>query len=316
MDTFVRRFSLPAWCCAVTLCTVCAGPAAAFPDKPVRIYVGVAPGGVTDVVARLIGQRLGEIWAQPVLIENRTGAEGTIAADTVARSAPDGHSLVLVTSAHAMAKADVKPSYDPIKSFAPVTFIGMQPQILVVNNNVPVSTVGELVKLAKSKPGELNFGSGGEGTITYQAMQLFMKQTGTQMQNVTYRGGAPTLSALLGGEIQLMFGSITVLLEQVKAGKVKTLGVSSSARFAGLPDVPTVAEAGLPGFESVNWFGALAPAGTPRGVVSKLHADIVTAVNSAPVQKSFATQGIVTVNGGPEVFLKQISGEINKWKNF
>ena len=314
MYDFMRRISLLASSCVLVLgaCTA----AAAFPEKPVRIYVGVAPGGVTDVVARLVGQRLGEMWPQPVVIENRTGAEGTIAADTVARAAPDGYSLVVVTSAHTMVKADFKPSYDPLKSFAPLTFIGQQPQILVVNRNVPVNTVGELIKLAKSSPGELNFGSGGEGTITFQVMALFMKQTGTQMQNVNYRGGAPTLTALLGGEIQLMFGSITVLLEQVRAGKVKTLGVSSSARFAGLPEVPTVAEAGLPGFESVNWFGSLAPAGTPRDVVNKLHADFVTAVNSAPVQKSFVTQGIVTVNAGPDAFLKMMTDETNKWKNF
>ncbi len=292
-----------------------ASPAMAeFPDHPVTIVVGVQPGGSIDVLARLIGQKLSETWGQGVVVDNRPGASETIGADYVARSKPDGYTLFMASSSHTLPKEGVTVPYDPVKDFASITFVALQPQILAVRNDLGVNSVKELIALAKSKPGALNYGSGGKGTPTYATTVLMLKRTGTEMTNVTYKGGAPTLAGMLNGEIQLMFGSVTTLLEQVKSGKVKALAVSSAARFPGLPDTPTVAEAAdLPGFEVQFWFGILAPKGTPADIVTKLNTDLVAAIKSSEVQDKLKGLGYVTVASTPEALEKMMTADMAQW---
>lgn len=316
MITRCLRFASSAMIAALV---ALAAPAtsAAFPDKQVTLLVGVAPGGSNDTVARLLAPKLQEIWGQPVVAENRTGAEGTLAASAVAKAAPDGYLLMLVTSSHTIKKSEVKIDYDPIESFSAITYIGVQPQLLVVPPNSPAKDVKEFIALAKAKPREFNFGSGGAGTPTFTAMALFMRQSGTDLVGVNYRGGAPTLTGMLAGEIHTMIGSISLLLDQVKAGKVRALGVTSKQRFPGLPDVPTISEAGnLPDYEAANWFGIVGPAKMPADLVAKMHADIVKAINSADVQAAFAGQGLVTVGGDPAAFRKMMIEDKARWDAF
>lgn len=292
--------------------------AATFPQKPVRFVVGYAPGGGTDVLARVIGRKLSDMWAQPVVVENRAGAGGTIAARLVAHSAPDGYTILMITTNHTVPSHEHRDlNYDPIKSFAPVIEIAYIPSALLVNPSLQVSSVRELIELVKAKPGKLNFGSTGPGTAQFMDMHLLMNAAGIKMVNVTYKGAGLILVALLGNEIQLTLQPITAYLESIKAGKLKALAVTGKVRSGLLPDVPTYSETtALHGFEgSANWYGIVAPAGTSKEIVRKLHDDVATAINTSEVQRLLSVQGFVTVSGSPEQFAKKIANDLSKWSN-
>src|SRR5438034_5972010 len=237
----------------------------AYPTKPVRLVVPFPAGGTTDLLARAAAQKLSEAWGQQVIVDNRPGAAGNIGAELVAKAAPDGYTLLMGTvGTHAInASLYAKMPYDHVKDFAPVILVAGVPNVLVVNPSLPVHSVQELIAYAKANPGKLNFASSGSGTSIHLSGELFKVMTGVQMTHVPYKGSAPALQDLLGGQVQLMFDNLPPSLPQIKAGRLRALAVTSATRAPALPDVPTVAEAGLPGFEASSWFGVLAPAGTP-----------------------------------------------------
>ncbi len=291
-----------------------ASSAQAFPDKPVRIVVGYAPGGGVDAVARMLADKLSAKWGKAVIVENRAGASGTIAEADVARSAPDGHSLVLVSNAFVVVPNLLKLTYKP-SNFAPITQVTQSPDLLVINPKfLPVASTQELIALAKSKPGFLNYGGSGPGSSNALSMQIFNSQLGLNMVQVDYGGTAQIVTALLSGEIQLAFGSQSGFGGQIAAGTVKVLAVSSASRLASMPDVPTVAEsANLPGYEEGQWLGMLTTAGTPKEIVAKLHADIVEAAKLPESQQQLSARGYNFVGSTPEDFSALIDKQLVRY---
>jgi len=320
----VVRPRLGAALCALTLSVAmpCAWPqarppgdAAGYPAKPIRIVSPFAAGGSTDTLARLIGPKLTESWGQPVVVDNRPGAGGTIAAEIVAKAPPDGHTLLLTSvSAHAINPAlRARLPYDPMKDFAPVTQLASGNNVLVVHPSLPVKTVKELIVLARARPGQLTFASGGVGTPAHLAGELFKSIAKVDLVHVPYKGGAPAAIALMSGEASLTFGSILSVLPQVKARRLKALAVTRASRSSALPDLPTVAEAGVPGFELNSWYGIVAPGGTPREIVSKLNGAIVRAIKSGEVRERLESEGIEPAGTSSEEFARYIEAEIRKW---
>ncbi len=300
--------------CTLTF-TIAPALAAGYPERTVHMVVGFSPGGGTDFLARLVAAKLSERWGQPVVVENREGADGTIAEEWVARAAPDGYTVGMVINTHTVTPLIRKLNYDPIKSFEAVTLLESHADVLVINPSLlQVNSLQEFVALAKLKPGQLNFGSGGASTPPFLIMQLLMNRTGIKMVNVTYKGTAPMVIAMLGGEIQSMFGSVETTSQQVNARKLKALTVSSKSRSPLLPEVPTVAEAlGLSSFDEGTWEGIVVPAGTSREIVGRLHSDIVAVLKTPDVQARFASQGYVAIGNTPEEFSKFITDDIAKW---
>lgn len=307
--------------CGTVLCgTVLCGTGAwaqTWPSKPVRLIVGFEVGGGTDTLARLIAPRLSTMWGQPVVVENRPGADGSIAAAVVAQASPDGSMIAAVTNAHTITPSEHHLSYDPVKSFAPVSELAFVPDILLVNPELPVHSVAELVAYAKAKPGTLNYGSSGTGTSPYLEMRLFESLTGTQMVHVPFKGSAPAMTALLSNEVQLMFGSISTTLNQVRAGKLRALAVSTAVHSPAAPEIPTVAEAaGLPDFDSGVWYGLLAPAHTPAAITEKMSQDINAVMHQPEVQKRLLELGFITVADSPDHFTATIVRDIARWSKF
>ena len=287
---------------------------AAYPSKPVRLVVPFPAGGTTDILARAAAQKLSEAWGQQVIVDNRPGAAGNIGAELVARAAPDGYTLLMGTvGTHAINPSlYAKMPYDHVKDFVPVILVAGVPNVLVVNPDLPVKTVPELIAYAKSNPGKLNFASSGSGTSIHLSGELFKSLTGVQMTHVPYKGSAPALTDLMGGQVQLMFDNLPSSLAFIKAGKLRALGVTSAARAAALPDTPAVADT-VPGFEASSWFGVLAPAGTPRDIVTKINAETAKWLASPDAKDKLASQGANAVGGAPEVFAKHIQTETTKW---
>jgi tripartite-type tricarboxylate transporter receptor subunit TctC len=315
MSEFLQR-----WFVAVALTLVATGawaqaPAPSYPTKPIRLVVPFPPGGATDILARAVGQRLTDVWAQSVVIDNRPGAGGNIGTELVAKSAPDGYTLEMGTvGTHAInASLYSKLPYDHVKDFVPVILVAGVPNVLVVNPSLPVSSVAELIAYAKANPGKLNFASSGNGTSIHLSGELFKTMAGVQMTHVPYKGSAPALQDLLGGQVQLMFDNLPPSLPNIKAGKLKALAVTSATRAPALPDVPTMAEAGLPGFEASSWFGILAPAGTPPAIVAKLNAEVAKWLASPEAQEKLLALGANPAGGTPEDFAKHIAAETAKW---
>ena len=287
---------------------------AAYPDRPVHFIVGFTASGGTDTVARVIGQKLSEMWGQSVIVENRPGADGSIATDVVAHAKPDGYTIAWISNSHTITPNQYKLNYDPIKSFEPITMSTAIPDLLVVNPAVPVKTMKELVAYAKANPNKLNFGSAGTGTPPYLEMVDFMNRTRIAMTHVPYKGSSEATAAILGTAYRFCFSAISSSLAQARDGKLTVLGISSKARSALAPEVPTIAEAAdLPGFSGGVWEGALAPAGTPKEVVSKLYQDIVAAVHLPEVKDRFAKLGIETIADTPEQFVTEINADTAKW---
>jgi tripartite-type tricarboxylate transporter receptor subunit TctC len=289
--------------------------AQSYPTKPIRLVVPFPAGGTTDILARAAAQKLTEAWGQTVIVDNRPGAGGNIGSELVAKSAPDGYTLEMGTvGTHAInASLYAKMPYDHVKDFVPVILVAGVPNVLVVHPSVPVHSVAELIAYAKANPGKLNFASSGSGTSIHLSGELFKVMAGVQMTHVPYKGSAPAVQDLLGGQVQLMFDNLPSSLPHIKAGKLRALAVTSATRASALPDVPTVAEAGLPGFEASSWFGVLAPAGTPPAIVAKLNAEIAKWLATPEAKEKLSAQGANIAGGTPEDFAKHIAGETTKW---
>lgn len=293
-----------------------AAPARAdgYPDHTIRIIVPWAPGGVADIVARLVADRLSPQIGQPVVVENRPGASGIIGTDYVAKSAPDGYTLVLVTaSTHAMGPSVLTTvPYDPVKDFAPIIQATTAPTIMVVPNELPANTVAEFVALAKQKPGELNFASFGIGSSAHLAAELFMQATGTKMVHVTYKGSAPAIVDLMANRVQVFFDSIPSSLPHVRAGRLKALAVTGPTPTAAAPDLPTVGAA-VPGYEFTVWEGLAAPAGTPPTIIQKLYSELAKIMAQPDVKKTLVDLGAEATSVPPDAFAAYIARESQKW---
>jgi tripartite-type tricarboxylate transporter receptor subunit TctC len=306
--------SLAIGAAAQLVATLCTPAFAAFPDKPVHFIVGFVPGGAPDLLARVIGLKLAQKWGQAVVVDNKPGADGSIGAEIVSRSAPDGYTLVFVNTAHAISPNEYKLNYDPIKSFAPITIPAGGQDVLLVNSDLNVKTIQDLIALANSEPGKLNFGTPGQGTLPYLEMAQLMSETHMDLVHIPYKGGAESMTALLGHEIQLMFNAITTTSQQIAAGSFRALAVVGKERSPMLPDVPTIVEAtGLPGFETGAWYGVLAPAGTPPEIVKKLHDDIVEAIQSPDVQQKLLAAGFQIIGNTPEEFTQILTTDLDRF---
>jgi tripartite-type tricarboxylate transporter receptor subunit TctC len=286
-----------------------------YPNRPLRFVVPFAPGGGADLLARLVGAKAGESLGQQVVIDNRTGAGGNIAAEVVARSLPDGYTLLQANLGHAIsASLYGKLNYDLAKDFIPLSQLGSTPFILAVHPGVPASSVKELIALAKSQPGQLNYGSSGNGGPSHLGTEMFKLMAGVDLRHVPYKGGAPAAIDLIAGQIQVMFNTPPVILPHARSGRMKALGVASARRIAAAPDMPTVAEAGmLPGFEITTWYGLMVPAGTPGPIVTKLQGVFVAALNAPDVRGRLINESIEPVGNTPAEFARYVTAEIAKW---
>jgi tripartite-type tricarboxylate transporter receptor subunit TctC len=304
---------------AGALALAIAGPAFAqsdaYPVKPVRFIVGQAPGGATDIVGRMVAQKMTESLGQNIVIENRTGAAGSIAASTVAKSAPDGYTLLLVSSSYA-----INPSlyanlpFDPLKDLTPVTLLAEAPFLLVVHPSMPVKNVRELVTLAKSKPGTLNYGSGGNGSSGHLAGALFENLAGLKLVHVPYKGAGPALVDVVAGQIHFMFASVLSSTPHVKAQRLRALAVTSAKRSSALPQVPSVAEAGVPGYSTSTWYGLLAPAGTRTAIVDRVSAAAKKALSAPDLRDRMLADGAEPEGSSPAEFQKHLVAEMTKWR--
>lgn len=288
----------------------------AFPTKPIRIVVPFPPGGTTDILARAAAQKMTEAWKEQAVVDNRPGAGGNIGAELVAKSAPDGYTLLMGTvGTHAINPSlYARMPYDHVKDFAPVILVAAVPNVLVVHPSVPASSVAELIAYAKANPGRLNFASSGSGTSIHLAGELFKVMTGVQMAHVPYKGSAPAIADLVGGQVQLMFDNLPSALPQIKAGRLRALAVTSAQRAPALPDLPTIAESGLPGYEASSWFGLLAPAGTPADVVAKVNGEVARWLATPEAKEKLLSQGANAAGGTPEDFVRHIAAETAKWQ--
>jgi tripartite-type tricarboxylate transporter receptor subunit TctC len=296
------------------LAMLAAAQAPAYPDKPIRIVSPFPVGGIADTFAREIGKKLTEAWGQPVVIDNRTGAGGNIGADIVAKSAPDGYTLVIGNIGTHAVNVSLFPSmpYDTIKDFTPIVHVLDAEGLLVVNPQIKATTVPELIALARSEPGRLSYGSGGLGTTSHLAGELFKSMTKVDIVHVPYKGNVPAITDLLGGQTAMAFATMPTVLPHVRAGKLRPLAVLGATRSPALPDVPTVAES-VPGFEVSNWIGLFAPAGTPPAIVARLNAEVQKIMRSPEIQKRLETEGAKFIPMSPEQFAAFQKAELSKW---
>ena len=291
------------------------GQGQAYPSKPIRFVVSFPPGGVSDRLGRLLSQHMQESWGQPVIVENRPGGSGFIASQAVASAAPDGHTLLLGNiNTHAINSAlHQKLPYDPVRDFAPISLLVSVPNLLLVHPSVQVNSVQELVALARAKPGSLTYASAGSGTSTHMSAELLKSMSGIDIVHVPYKGPAPALQAVLAGEVKLYFETVASSLQLVRAGRLKALAITSPARSTLAPEIPTVAESGMPGFDVAPWFGALTRAGTPPEIVTRLNAEMVRILSLADVRSTLAAQGVTIIASTPEAFARYIEQEIARW---
>jgi tripartite-type tricarboxylate transporter receptor subunit TctC len=286
-----------------------------FPARSVRIVVGFQAGGGTDIAARVIAQKLTDALGVSFIVDNRPGAAGNIGADIVAKSSADGYTMLMANSTIAIPSLSAKLPFDVKTDFAPLSNIALGPSVLLVNPGLPVHDVKGLIALAMAKPGQLIYGSGGVGNVTHLAMELFSSMAAIELTHVAYKGAAPSVVALVIGEVQLLFASIPGVLAQIGAGKVRALGVSIAERSAVLPNVPTIAEAGLPGYYSASWYGLMLPAGTPKAYIDVLSKEIVTIMRVPEIKEKMLAQGFEPVGDTPAQFGKFIGEEVPRWEN-
>lgn len=285
-----------------------------YPIRPVRFLIPVPPGGGADMLARTVGQKLTEQWGQTVVIDNRGGASGTIAVDLAAKAVPDGHTIVMgLVASITIAPSLSKVPYDPVTDLAPVTMLAVAQNILVVHPSLPVASVKELIALLKSKPGQYHYASAGNGTSPHLSAELFKMMAGVSMNHVPYKGAGPALLDLVSGQVGIYFGSLPSTMPSVKTGRLRALAVSGSRRSPIARDLPTVAEAGVPGFESMQWYGVMAPARTPAGILDKLNRDLGVVLRVPEVHKHLLSQGFEVVANSREEFGGFIKAEIAKW---
>jgi tripartite-type tricarboxylate transporter receptor subunit TctC len=299
--------------CAAVLAVESAHAATVYLTRPVRVIVGFPPGSGTDMIARFVGNKLTERLAQQVVVDNRPGANGIIAAELVAKAAPDGHTLLAMSISHTMNTAVYKLPFDTVKSFTPITQLGAGPLVLVANSAFPANSVKTLIDLATAKPNTITYAISGTGGINHFAGGLFSRITGAQLVNVPYKGGAQALTDLIGGQVQIMFGTATITLAHIRSGRMKPLGVSTPKRSAVLPDVPTLAESGAPGYAMNTWWGVLGPAGMPAGVVSRLNNDIAAILAQPESTKRLEAEGAVPSPLPSAEFTRLLNTEIEKW---
>lgn len=289
--------------------------AAPYPTKPIRIIVAYTPAGTTDILARLVGQRMSETWGQPVIVDNRAGAAGIIGTQFVAKSPADGYTLLFGTTGTHTTNPAVyaKLPYDPVKDFAPVSNFADSPFLLVVHPSVPANTLQGLVTLAKSRPGQLDYASFGTGSSAHLAGEMLRTTAGINVVHVAYKGGPPAVADLVGGHVSLMFNSLPAVLPLVKAERLRALAVAAAKRAPTLPGLPTFTEAGYDGFEAGSWYGVLAPAGTPREAITRLHAETVRMLALPDIRQKLATEGAEAIGNSPEEFAAQIRRDMARW---
>jgi tripartite-type tricarboxylate transporter receptor subunit TctC len=315
-DRRSRRIALAAFLLgAASVLTPSFAVAQAFPSRPVKLIVPFPPGGSLDITGRLIAQRLTDMWGQAVVVENKPGAGGNIGADLVAKSAPDGYTILMgALSTHAVNPNLYKTMpYDAVKDFAPITLIAITPNVLVVNASSPVNNVKEFIAYTKANPGKLSFGSGSIGSGGHLAGELYKVETGTDAVHVPFKGGAPATQALLAGDTQFMFDNLANAMAQVKAGKLKALAVTTAQRSPLVPELPTMAEAGLPGFDISTWYGLFAPAGTPPAIIARINADVTKILNAPDVRAKLMADGAEPMPDTPEQFAQMIARELAKY---
>lgn len=294
--------SLPAW-------------AQPYPNRPLRIVVPFPPGGGTDIGTRIVAQKLQEAWGQAVIVENKPGAAGIVGTELTAKSAPDGYTFMMGNiGTHAINVSLYKKlAYDPVRDFAPVSMVADLPLLLLVHPSVPANSVKELIALAKSQPGKLNFSSSGAGGSMHVAAELFKSMTGVDMVHIPYKGGAPAVADLLSGQVALSFSTVLETIQHVKAGKVRALAVTNDHRSIALPDLPTIAEAGLPGYQSISWLALFAPAGTPKDIVNKVSAESVRILKLPDVKERLLAQGAEPIGSTPEQLAATLAADIAKY---
>jgi tripartite-type tricarboxylate transporter receptor subunit TctC len=287
--------------------------AQSYPSKPVRLIIPFPPGGSNDVVGRMIAFQLSERLGRQVVADNQGGAGGIIGTDAAAKAPPDGHTLLLISVAYAFGASMYKLPYDPATAFAPVALLGTGPVVLAVTAKLPVNSLKELIALAREKPGELNYASAGVGSFQHLASSLFKLQSGLDIVHIPFKGGGPAMMDVIAGNTQIAIGSLIQTLPHIKSGRLKPLGVGSAKRVPALPDVPTISEAGVPGYEATNWWGIVAPAGTPRPVIERLHKELSVILASAETKKRFESEGGEAAQMTPEEFGRFIASEMEKW---
>jgi tripartite-type tricarboxylate transporter receptor subunit TctC len=303
--------------CAWFICAALAGAAlaqSAYPDRPIRVIVPLAPGGGSDYTARLIGARLTERIGQTVVVDNRPAASGIVGTDLVAKAAPDGYTLLLVFSTHAQsAQLFTKLPYDPIKDFAPITEVFATPLVLLVHPSQPMKSMKEFIAYAKDNPGKLNYGTSGPGSSPHLMTELLNSMAGIHMTHVPYKGVAAVMTALLGGELQIAYSNPVTGAPLWKAGKLRPLGISALKRSEAFPEIPTIDESGIAGYEALIWYGYMAPAKTPRAIIDRLHNDITAVLKTPEIHQTLVTQGNLIVGSKPDEFAAVIKKEADKW---
>jgi tripartite-type tricarboxylate transporter receptor subunit TctC len=299
----------------LTIALAAATPAAAqdYPKKQIELVVPFVAGGTTDTIARLIAQRFTESWSQTVIVNNRPGGGSTIGHQVVVKAPPDGHTLLVTTISFAITAAVQKLPFDPIKDFAPITELASLPLILVVHPSLPATNLAEFIALAKSKPGAWDFASSGAGTSPHLAAEMFKSMAGVDLVHVPYKGNAEAMNAMLGGHIKIYFALAPAVLQHVKAGTLRALAVTTEQRLPYLPDVPTIAESGFPGYEINSWQGVFAPAGTPKEVVAKINGELVRMLRTPEISRRISLEGADPVGSSPEQFAARVTSEIAKW---
>ena len=299
---------------AALLCLPCLAFAQAYPARPVRIIVPYPPGGATDVMARTVALKLNESWPQPAVVENKPGASGTVGSEIVAKSAPDGYTLLLQGTQHAINLSLYKQlPYDTLRDFAPVAYIASAPFLLVLHPSVPSNTVAELIAYIKARSAGLNYGSSGVGGGAHLAGEIFKTSAGVQLIHIPYKGAAPAMADLLGGQVTMVFDPIPTSITQVRAGRIKAIAITSAKRSALMPELPTVAESGLPGFEVSAWFGLYAPVAVPKDIVARLNADVNRVLQLPEVKEKFAALGAESMIMGTDQFAVHLRAEIAKF---
>ena len=313
--TVARALALCAAAWAIAAAGAERDPAPGYPAKPIRLIIPFAPGGGTDITARAIALKLTDLWGQTVVPDNRPGANGTIGVDIATKSAPDGYTLTMISSSHSVNVSLYKKlPYDLVKDLAPITQATSQPYALVVHPSVPAKSVKELIALAKAKPGTLNYGSSGTGGLSHLSGALLCSLAHINLTHIPYKGGAPAMTDVIGGQIQMLFSTILQSHAHIKAGRLRALAVTTAKRSAGAPDLPTMQEAGVPGYEVAGWYGVLAPAKTPQPIIEKLNREIVRILHSPEMAERLEADGSEPVGNTPQQFGTHIRTEIAKWK--
>ncbi len=300
--------------CCVLAASASAVLAQAYPAKPVRMIAASSPGSAVDIVARIVAQKLGEQFGQQIVIDNRAGAGGNLGAELAAKAAPDGYTLFMGTPAHAINTGLYrKLNYDLTRDFTPVSQVTSGQYVVIVHPSLPVKSIKELIALARAQPGQLNYASAGSGNATHLAGELFSSATRVKLVHVPYKGSGPALTDVIGGQVQLMFGNLTAALPQVKTGRVRALAVTGRSRATAAPELPTMVEAGVPGYTVTSWFGVLVPAATPRELVMRLNADLARTMSAPDIRDRLAGEGAEPTTGTPEQFAAFIRAEIAQW---